>query len=620
MKELLKGRAWKFGHDLDRDAHIFPFQYVLESNGVPLERLAHHVMEPVNPAFGVKVRKGDFLVVGRNFGHGKGHPEGIACLKMLGIAAVIADSFINLFVKDAVYFGLPMLDGEGIYDRINQDDELEVDATASEIGDSVHRAGPEGAACHRGRAPSVPHHGGRRAGRVCKEKARTHERIRNEPQRLEKVNGEVTRMDRKMQIRTVVACILGNSFENFDFIIFSMFSVIIAKTFFPAKNEMTSLLLALGTFGVGYFIRPIGGLLLGVYADKKGRRSALALISIMMGIATGIIALTPGYLAIGLAAPILIVLARMTQGFSAGGEFGSATAMLMEYAPPRKRAFYTSWQMASQVAMVAAGSLIVFALTQGLSRPSLESWGWRSVFLFGVLIGPIGYYIRTRLAESPEFQRYLNTEGGPARSPVRVVFSKYPVEMICSAGLVLIGTSSFYLNMIYLMIFAMRQLKLAMATAMLSLTISCAIQFVICLMSARLADRFGRVKVLLPAAIAWVILAYPLFSWLIAHPTPMGLILVQGSFSIIVGFLSGPMPLMLTEIFPVHIRSTGVSLVYNVIAAAFGGLTPFTVTWLISVTHDNASPAYYAACTGIVGAVAIFFLSARQKSREESFR
>jgi len=411
-----------------------------------------------------------------------------------------------------------------------------------------------------------------------------------------------------IRLRSIVACIIGNCFEWFDFVVYSLFSFAIARQFFPTDSEAVSMLLALTTFGIGYVARPLGGIFWGHYADRAGRRAALAWISITMAVGTAIIAFTPSYATLGLMAPVLIVLARLIQGFSAGGEFASATALLIEYAPRDKRGLYASWQMASQVATIAAASLAVLVLNHVLDKDALMSWGWRSVFVFGILIGPLGYYMRRQLEESPEFEQFLRQRRGVPVAPLRAVLAEYRPALSCGAGVVLIGTSAFYLLMIYLPIFAARQLGLGMDLAQLSTILCCVLQFGACLWAGHLSDHHGRRAVMAPACIAYALCAYPLFAWLIDAPDFMRLLVVQGATSLFLGFISGPMPAALSELFPVGMRSSGVGLIYNVVGAVFGGLSPAIITWLIAMTGDKASPAWWALATGLVGAFATLFL------------
>jgi MFS family permease len=417
-------------------------------------------------------------------------------------------------------------------------------------------------------------------------------------------------------LHSVVACNIGVMLEGFDFIAYNFFTFIIIKLFFPTGNDVTALMLAFATFGLSYVVRPLGGIFWGIWADKLGRRSALVWISISMAVGVAILALTPSYATIGIVAPILIALARLIQGFSAGGEFASATSLLVEYAPPGRKALYSSTQMASQVATVAATILVVLLLTRNMSPLALESYGWRAVFVVGILIGPVGFYMRSKLAESPEFIDYIRKSGRPARTPLRDVFHRYPWQALCMAGIVVIGSASFYLFLVFLPIYSARELKIGMENAQIATLIGCLVQIPTLFLSAWLADRYGRRIVLLPASIAYVVLSYPLLSYLIHEPGFTSFLIVQCAANVLLGLLSGPLPAMLSELFPTEIRSSGIGIIYNLTGAIFGGLGPFFITSLTHATGDKLSPAYWALITGIIGAVAIYCVRYVQKTSE----
>lgn len=418
-------------------------------------------------------------------------------------------------------------------------------------------------------------------------------------------------MNEEIQKRTVVACVLGVCFEGFDFIVYSMLSFVIAKLYFPTGNEVTSLLFSLGTFGLAYIVRPVSGIFWGIFSDRIGRRNSLIWISWLMAIATGIIAFAPTYAAIGLWAPALLVLARLLQGFAAGGEFASATAMLIEYAPPHKRGLYASWQMAAQVATIGVAAALVLILMGALSHADMQNWGWRVPFAIGILIGPIGYYMRSRVVDSPLFTQYVQRKGGPEKTPMRVVLKHFRRESLTGAGLILIGTSSFYLTLVYLPLYAARELHMSMRDAQISTVICCMVQFFVCLGAGALSDRYGRRAIMLPAAILYVLICYPLFAQLIAHPGFMTLLFAQMPINILIGMISGPMPAALAELYPTQVRASGMGLIYNLVGAAFGGLSPFIITWLIATTGDRSSPAYWAMSAGIGGVIAIVALRRR---------
>src|SRR6516164_6573505 len=237
--------------------------------------------------------------------------------------------------------------------------------------------------------------------------------------------------------RQIVAAVIGNALEWYDFIIFGNLTIVISRLFFPAESQYASLLLTTATFGVGFFMRPVGGILLGVYADRRGRKAALLLVIALMTIAIAMIAFAPTYAAIGVGAPLIIVLARLLQGFSAGGEFASATAFLTESAPAQQRGFYGSWQMVGQGVAVLIGAILGTVLTRSLTAEALDSWGWRIPFLFGLIIGPLGLYIRRNLDETSAFLQSSRSQPGQQSSGS--VLASHVKEMLACLGMVVSG-------------------------------------------------------------------------------------------------------------------------------------------------------------------------------------
>jgi MHS family proline/betaine transporter-like MFS transporter len=407
-----------------------------------------------------------------------------------------------------------------------------------------------------------------------------------------------------MRRRVLIASTLGNGFEWFDYGIFGMFTPIISKLFFPASSELTSMLLTFATFAVAFAMRPLSGVLFGLYADKLGRKRALTLMIIMMAIGTGMIGLLPTYAAIGIAAPLLMVVARLIQGISAGGEFANATAMLVEYSPPNRRGFYGSFQMVSQALGFTGGALLAYLATTYVSPASLEGWAWRLPFLLGILIGPFGYWLRSNIDETPEFQRYLQSMQ-KSTMPLVELFTRYPRELLAGFCIVVMGTVSYYVMLLYIPIYAVRQLGLPMSGVQLSSVLSTALIVVFCPFAGSLSDRLGRRQIVLPAVIVYAVVVWFSIHQLLAEPSLTRLIMAQMATSLVMAFLWGPTPVMLMELLPVGVRSTGVGLVYNVAVALFGGLAPFFVTSLIAATGDKASPAYYVAISALVGVLGL---------------
>lgn len=413
--------------------------------------------------------------------------------------------------------------------------------------------------------------------------------------------------------RAIIAATIGNGLEWFDFTVYSFFAVIIAKLFFPTGNDLTSFLLTVATFGVGFFMRPVGAIVLGVYADRVGRKAALTLTILLMALGTAIIGLAPTYASIGLWAPALIVLARLIQGFSAGGEVGGATAFLIEHAPDEERGAYASWQQASQGISFMLGAAMGALVTNGLDQAQIDAWGWRIPFLFGLLIGPVGMYIRSHLEEPPEFEaRQAERRASQVKfSPLSQVLRDHPREVLAGLGVTILWTVCTYVLVFYMPSYAKQQLGLPLGATFQSTAICGAIILVLCPLMGMLSDRVGRKRMLSVVALIILALAYPLFHWLNVSPTTATLLQVQIVLGILLAAFTGPAPAVLAEQFPTEVRSTGLSLAYNFAVTIFGGFAPLIVTWLIESTQNKLAPAYYVIIAAAISFVALLFMHDR---------
>lgn len=419
-----------------------------------------------------------------------------------------------------------------------------------------------------------------------------------------------------MRRRVIIASVLGNAFEWFDFAIYGMFAAIISKLYFPAETPGVSLLVGLATFGVAFLIRPLGGLVLGMYADKHGRKRALSLMILMMAGGTAMIGLLPTYASIGLAASVLMLLARLIQGFSVGGEFASASAMLVEFSPKNRRGFYGSFQMCSQSLAFSLGAGVAYLLSTNLSAEDLHSWGWRVPFLFGILIGPIGFYLRSHVDETPEFLRWQASRAQVTKVPLKSLFTQYPRQIVGSFCAVVLGTGSNYVMLLYLPIYAVRELGLPMGDAQLCTAVSGLVILLLCPVAGMLSDRYGRDTVMLPAAVLFGLISWIMLGHVLAAPGLGTLMQAQVLAAIAMAFIWGPTPVLMTEALPVNVRSTGVSLAYNFAVMLFGGLAPFIITALIDYTHNKMMPAYYVLVCVAIGVVGLLLLrSAKQDVR-----
>ena len=404
----------------------------------------------------------------------------------------------------------------------------------------------------------------------------------------------------------IAAVVIGNALEWYDFIVFGFFTVVISRLFFPTEGEYASLLLTMATFGVGFFMRPVGGIVLGLYADRYGRKQALLLIIVLMTLALAMIGFAPAYAAIGIAAPLIMVLARLLQGFAAGGEFGSATSFLVESAPPGRRGFYGSWQMAGQGLSLLAGATIGAVLTTTLSQESLDDWGWRVPFLLGLVIGPVGLYIRRRLEETETYLK--ERKAAPVKEGLGAILATHFKEVLVCGGIIAWGTSANYVSLLYMPTFARVQLGLPLDQAFIAQAIGLACMTALIPLSGALSDRIGRKPVMIVSLVLSLVLVYPFFQWVVASPSFMKLAIMQIVLCSLIGMFYGPMSTAVAEQFPVLARSTGLAVGYNFAVMIFGGFAQFIVTWLIETTGSPVAPAFYLMFTGTIGLIATYVL------------
>jgi MFS transporter, MHS family, proline/betaine transporter len=412
----------------------------------------------------------------------------------------------------------------------------------------------------------------------------------------------------------VAAAVIGNALEWYDFIVFGFLTVIISKLFFPADSQYASLLLTTATFGVGFFMRPVGGIMLGIYADRYGRRSALLLIILLMTVAIALIGFAPTYAAIGFAAPLIIVVARLLQGFATGGEFASATSFLIESAPPHRRGFYGSWQMVGQGLAVLIGALLGTLLTRTLQPEALDSWGWRVPFLVGLAIGPVGLFIRRHLEETEVFQNARSIAAVPPS--LAATLTAHVREMFVCMGITTSGTISFYVILLYMPTFARTQLRLQLDDAFLAQSISLTCMILLIPFFGALADRIGRKPIMIGALGLYLFIAYPLFEWLHRNSSFASLLTVQIVLCSLLGAFYGPVSTAVAEQFATRTRSTGLGIAYNLAVMIFGGFAPFFVTWLIEATGSPNAPSFYLIFGAAAGLTATFFMVDRAREAQ----
>ncbi|MFS2050645.1 MFS transporter [Variovorax sp. Varisp41] len=407
--------------------------------------------------------------------------------------------------------------------------------------------------------------------------------------------------------QTIVATTIGNGLEFFDFTVYGFLALVIGKLFFPTFSGYGQLLLTVATFGVGFIMRPLGGIVIGAYADRAGRKKAMTLTIFLMALGCAVIAFTPTYASIGVAAPVLIVLARLIQGFSAGGEVGASTTLLVEHATPQNRGYMASWQFASQGLGVMLGAVVVGALTFTLSPENMQSWGWRVPFVIGMLIAPVGMYIRRHLEESLQIAPESAT--APRReSSLKIVCSQHGKTVLAAILALVGGTTAAYVVTFYMPTYAVRELGLTPSVALFGAALTGLISFAFAPFVGLLSDRVGRKPLILWSRVFLVVLIYPGFLWLNASPTPAVLFIVLGVLSL--GLVGQTVPgiTMLPEMFPKPVRASGMSLVYSVGVALFGGFAPFISTWLLNATGSKLAPAWYLVVMTLVSLLGLLWL------------
>ena len=410
--------------------------------------------------------------------------------------------------------------------------------------------------------------------------------------------------------RAVLACSIGQVFEIFDWVLYGYFASVIGRTFFPSGDPATELLNSLLTFGVGFLVRPLGAVVIGYFGDRYGRRRALVVTVGLMAVATGLTGLAPSYATAGLAGPIMLVICRLLQGFSTGGEWGGAAAFLVEYAPPGRRGLVGSYQQAATAIGAIAASLSAALLTSVLSPEAFASWGWRAPFIVGMALGPVGYYLRTRVAETPAFQR---TEQAREikRMPLGDALSTHGGLMLAAFGISIVGCVVNYVFIVYMPSYAFQTLKIDPGVALYSTTFANVIYLVVTPIVGGLSDRVGRKIMMFACSALSVVCAYPMFALLVHMPSVSALVLVQGVSALILTLYTGVICSILSEMFPTNVRYTALSTSYGFAVAIFGGFGLYISQFLVKTTGDPVSPAYYVMAAGLVSFISVLFVKER---------
>ena len=398
----------------------------------------------------------------------------------------------------------------------------------------------------------------------------------------------------------VVAAALGNVLEWFDLAVYGFFAAVIGREFFPTGDEATELLASFAAFGVGFLARPLGGILIGRLGDVKGRRTSLLLTIFLMATGTVLIGVTPSYARIGIAGPVIIVFARLMQGFSAGGEWGGATAFMVEWSEPGRRGFYGSLQQVGVVAGVLLGSITGATVNTLLSPEHVAAWGWRIPFLFGGIIGPVGMYMRRNIAETPAFRE---------AAPASVAVTAETVGLTArAAGFTILWTVAFYIYINYMPTFTHTYAGLSSAQALWSNSLGIAVLLCAVPVMGHLSDRVGRRPLLLACCAAFIVLPYPAARLLVSAPPFAVIAACQVMFGLVLSLFSGAGPSAIAEIFPTGSRSTLMSAGNALATAIFGGFASYIASWLIVKTGNPIAWVAYVMSAAVVTGLVILTL------------
>lgn len=420
---------------------------------------------------------------------------------------------------------------------------------------------------------------------------------------------EAVAVDPALVKRAVKAAALGNAMEWFDFGVYSYIAVTLGKVFFPAGNPTAQLLSTFGAFAAAFLVRPLGGLVFGPLGDRVGRQKVLAVTMIMMAAGTFAIGLIPSYASIGVGAPLLLLLARLVQGFSTGGEYAGASTFIAEYSPDRKRGFLGSWLEFGTLAGYIAGAGLVTLMTALLSTEDLVSWGWRIPFLIAGPMGAIGLYLRLRLEETPAFAAETEkAESSRPKVPLREMITGQWRALLLCVGLVLVFNVTDYMLLSYMPSYLTSELKYDETHGLLVVLAVMALMMVVQPFAGALSDRIGRRPVIAAGCAGFLLLSVPALL-LIRQGSLFAIALGMGALGLLLVCFTAAMPSALPALFPTRVRYGSLSVGFNISVSLFGGTTPLVVTALIGATGNMMMPAYYMMAAAVIGGVAVWFMT-----------
>jgi MHS family proline/betaine transporter-like MFS transporter len=414
-------------------------------------------------------------------------------------------------------------------------------------------------------------------------------------------------------LKTVVAASLVTGLEMFDFTVFGFFAVMIGDRFFPASDPMTSLLWAVGTFGVGFFMRPVGAMVIGAYADRVGRRAAMVRTSWMMALGTAALGLCPPFASIGVIAPLIVIAGRSLQGFAVGGDIGVAATFMLEAGPVSRRGYLVSWQLVSQGAAALLGASLGVLISSTMSPAALASWGWRIPFLIGLLIAPVGLYVRHRLRDNPLLAKLLANTARDARTPLTELCREHGTTILLAMLMMMGQTIPVYAIVYFMPSYATRVMHMPAIIGFQASALSALLLVVVPPLAGRLMDSLHRRKPLaLVASGCTALLVYPVFLMITHAASALPVLCGVGLISIMVGLGAGAVALLVLEALPARVRASGMAISHALHVALFGGTAQFVVTALIKWTGDPMSAAWYVAPACAVSFCALMLFRERR--------